>query len=160
MDLFTGPVGSANLAQQVHDYSPGIGPKGLFWIVSVPNDSVDINLDQARASLRLHDVSVTDAHDLANSLTNGQGLPSQGIPPIAPVPATVSFDIEWSGLIAQAKVTNESQTFTGQFIETIATINWSAKQAGFEFTSEAPTPSRNVYSVLAHERNGFFFHPD
>ena len=160
MDIFTGPVGSANLTQQIHDYSPGIGPKGLFWIIPVPNDSVEIDLEEARASLRLRDVPIIDAHDLANALTNGHGLTSPPILPIAPVPASVSFDIEWSGVIAQANVTNEAQNFTGQFIETIATIKWSATQAGFDFMSEAPNPSRNVYSVIGHERNGFFFHPD
>jgi len=121
------------VTQQIHDYSPGIGPGGLFWIIPAPRDSVEIDLDNARASLRLRDVSVLDAHDLANSLTNGHGLVSPPIPPIAPVPATVSFDIEWRDVLSQAKVTNEAANFTGQFIETIATISWSASQAGFSF---------------------------
>jgi len=155
-----GPVGSANLTQQIHDYSPGIGPKGLFWIIAVPNDSVEIDLDQPRASLQLRDVSVIDAHDLANALTNGHGFANPPIPPVAPVLATVSFDIEWSGMIAQANVTNQAANFSGQFIETFATIKWSSTQAGFDFLSEAPNPARNVYSVIGHERNGFFFHPD
>ena len=74
------------------------------------------------------------------------------------VPATVSFDIEWSGVIAREKVTNETQDFTGQFVETVATIKWSASQAGFLFVSEEPNPARNFYSVIGHERNGRFFH--
>src|SRR5215467_11203590 len=138
MDIYTGPVGQANLTQQIHDYSPGIGPKGLFWIIPVSQDSVMIDLDNARASLRLNNVPVIDAHDLANALTGGKGLASPPIPPVAPVPATVSFDIEWSGAISQAKVTNEAQNFTGEFIETTATISWSSSQAGFAFTSETP----------------------
>jgi len=160
MDIYTGPVGQAVLKTQIHDYSPGIGPKGLFWIIPAPRDSVEIDLDSGMASLRLSNVPIIDAHDLANALTNGQGLASQGIPPIAPVPATVSFDIEWSGVISQAKVTNEAENFTGQFIETGATISWSSSQAGFSFVSEAPNPTRNVYSVIGKERNGSFFHPD
>ena len=116
MDIYTGPVGSANVTQQIHDYSPGIGPKGLFWTIPVPDDSVKIDLDNATASLRLNNVAVPDAHDLANSLTNGHGLPSLSIPPIAPVPAMVSFDIEWGGVISQAQVTNEAANFTGQFM--------------------------------------------
>ena len=75
-----------------------------------------------------------------------------------PVPVTVSFDIEWSGVVAWEQVTNEMQDFTGQFVETAATINWSANQAGFLFVSEKPNPARNFYSVIGHERNGFFFH--
>ena len=160
MDIFTGPVGQADLTKQIHDYSPGIGPKGLFWIIPVPRDSVAIDLDAGTASLRLSNVPIIDAHDLANALTNGHGLANPPIPPVAPVPATVSFDIEWSGVISRANVTNEAENFTGQFIETGATISWSSSQAGFSFVSEPPNPARNVYSVIGRERNGFFFHPD
>jgi hypothetical protein len=74
------------------------------------------------------------------------------------VPATVSFDIEWSNVLEQAKVTNEDQGFTGQFWKTGATIKWSSNQAGFSFDSEAPDPARNIYSVIGHIHNGVFFH--
>lgn len=158
MDIFTGPVGSANLNQQIHDYSPGIAPNGLFWVISAPQDVVEINLGLGTASLRMKDLPVPDAHDLANSLTNGRGLPSQGIPPIPPVPATVSFDIEWGGVIAREEISNDAQDFAGQFAKTTATINWSASQAGFLFVSEPPNAARNFYSVIGHERNGVFFH--
>lgn len=157
MDVFTGPVGSANVTQQIHDYSPGISPNGLFWIISAPRDAVQVSLGSGTASLTMSDVPVIDAHDLANSLTNGQGLASLGIPPVAPRPATVSFDIEWSDVIARAEVTNEAQDFTGQFVETSATVNWSANTAGFLFVSEASN-QRSFYSVVGHERNGVFFH--
>lgn len=159
MDIYTGPVGQANLTQQIHDYSPGIGANGLFWVIPVARDSVEIDLDNARASLRLDNVPVMDAHDLANALTNGNGLSKPPIPPIAPVPATVSFDIEWSGLISESKIINEAENFTGHFMETGASISWSASEAGFDFVSEPASPDRNIYSVIGHERNGFFFHP-
>ena len=158
MDIFTGPVGSANVTQQIHDYSPGIAPNGLFWVISAQRDAVEIELDSGRASLQMSDVPVIDAHDLANSLTNGHGLLNPPIPPIPPVPGSVSFDIEWSGVIAREKVTNQAQDFTGQFLETTATIDWSATTGGFHFDSEEPNPARNFYSVLGHERNGIFFH--
>jgi hypothetical protein len=131
----------------------------LFWTIAVPADSVEIDLDNATASLQITDLPIIDAHDLANNLTNGQGFTNPPIPPIAPVPATVSFDIGWSGVVTQAEVTNQAEQFTGQFIETIATIKWSASQAGFDFVSEDPNPARNFYSVIGHERNGVFFHP-
>src|SRR5216683_6083068 len=108
MDIFTGPVGSANVTQQIHDYSPGISLNGLFWLVSAPRDAVQIDLDSGTASLQMANVPVIDAHDLANSLTNGHGLTNPPIPPIAPVPATVSFAIEWSNVIAREQVTNEA----------------------------------------------------
>ena len=145
------------MTQQIHDYSPGIASNGLFWTIAVPADSVAIDLDNATASLRLTDVLVIDAHDLANALTNGQGLANPPIPPIAPVPATVSFNVQWSGVVSQGKVSNPASQFTGEYIETIATIKWSASQTGFDFVSEDPNPARNFYSVIGHERNGVFF---
>ena len=104
-----------------------------------------------------------DAHDLLNNLTGGQGFTGFGlnIPPIVPVPATVSFDIEWSGVIGTAQIVNDMQTFRGNYVRTGATINWSASsQGGFTFQSEAPNPARNRYSVIGHEQNGVFFHPE
>jgi len=101
---------------------------------------------------------VMDAHDLYNNLTNGQGYLPLGIPPAAPVPATVSFDIEWSGMTDRQKVVNVLQNFRGQFVKTGATIDWSAESAGFAFHSESPNPDRNLYSVIGHEQNGVFFH--
>jgi hypothetical protein len=158
MDIFTGPVGSANLTQQIHDYSPGIPPNGLFWLVSAPRDAVRIGANSGTASLRMSDVLIIDAHDLANALTNGRGFASLAIPPIPPTPATVSFDIEWNGVVARAEVTNEAQDFTGEFVETSASISWSARTDGFLFVSEPPNPARSLYSVIGHERNGVFFH--
>jgi len=119
---------------------------------------MEINLGEGMASLRLRDVPVMDAHDLYNNLTNGHGFPPLGIPPVAPVPATVSFDIEWSGIIDSAKVVNVMQNFRGQFVKTGATIDWSAASANFAFQSESPNPARNLYALIGHEQNGVFFH--
>ena len=158
MDLYTGPVGSTKLTQQIHDYSPGIPASGLFWVISAPHDAVQVRLGSGTASVQMSDVPVLDAHDIANALTGGLGSTNPPIPPIAAVPATVSFDIEWSNVLEQAKVTNEMQAFTGQFWKTGATIKWSSNQAGFSFDSEAPNPTRNIYSVIGHEHSGAFFH--
>lgn len=119
---------------------------------------MEIHFGAGEASLRMRDVPVMDAHDLYNNLTGGNGYPPLGIPPIAPVPATVSFDIEWSGITDREKVVNVLQNFRGQFVKTGATIDWSAESAGFAFHSEPPNPDRNLYAIIAHEQNGVFFH--
>jgi hypothetical protein len=158
LDVYTGPVGSANLPQQIHDYNAGISANGLFWVILAPDDVVQVDPGAGRASLHMSNVPVIDAHDLANALTGGKGFSNPPIPAIAPVPAMVSFDVEWGGVIERAIVTNENEDFTGQFVRTGATIAWSSSEAGFQFVSEAPNPTRNVYSVVGHERNGVFFH--
>jgi hypothetical protein len=119
---------------------------------------MEIHFGAGVASLRMRDVPVMDAHDLYNNLTKGQGYPPLGIPPMAAVPATVSFDIEWSGITDREKVVNVMQNFRGQFVKTGATIDWSAESADFAFQSESPNPDRNLYAVIGHEHNGVFFH--
>jgi hypothetical protein len=122
-----------------------------------------VDFDDARATLRVNNLAVFDDHDVANSLTSGLGLPGDlGFPyphidPVQSKRATVSFDIEWSGLLDMAEIHNPQQGFSGSFIQTGATIRWSSSQAGFRFQSEAPNPTRNVFSVMGREKNGVFF---
>ena len=145
------------MLQQIHDYAPTIAPSGLFWTMPLHPDSLQFEFNAARASLHAEGVSVPDAHDLANSLTHGHGLPSMGIPAIAPVPATVSFDVQWSGELDRATIVNDAQNFRGEFIKTGSTIKWSSMQDGFSFESEDPDPSRSFGATIGREKNGVFF---
>jgi len=132
-------------------------------MVEVDDDAVEVDFDSGRARLRVRGLDLYDDHDLANSLTLGLGLPGDmgfpfpAISPVAPVRATVSFDVEWKGIVDTAQIENTTQHFKGAFLSTGATIKWSAKEEGFEFQSEAPDPSRNLISVLGREKNGVFF---
>lgn len=161
--MYTGPVGSAKLTDQIHDYNMHIDSNDVFWMIPVDEDAVDVDFDDGRASLRVRGLSVFDDHDLANSLTLGLGLPGglgfpyPAIPPVAPVHATVSFDIEWNGIVDSAEIHNSAQRFMGSFLSTGATIEWSAKEKGFQFQSEAARADRNLISVLGREKNGVFF---
>lgn len=137
----------------------------VFWMVRVKHSAVEIDFDSQRARLRVRDLDVFDDHDLANSLTQGLGLPNPplvpSLPPIKGVPpvrAKVSFDVEWNGAVDTAEIENSSQKFKGSFLSTGATISWSAEQPGFSFQSDMPPdPKANLLSVLGRERNGVFF---
>src|SRR5262245_38953527 len=120
-----------------------------------PNN-LQVQFNSGRASMHVEGLSVPDTHDLANSLTNGQGYAPLGRPAIAPVPATVSFDVEWSGEISRATVVNEAQNFRGDFIKTGSTMKWSSVQNGFFFDSEEPNPARNLGATIGRECNGVF----
>ena len=91
--------------------------RGIVWLSPTEKDSMEIHFGAGVASLRMRDVPVIDARDLYNNLTNGQGYPPLGIPPVAPVLATVSFDIEWSGITDREKVVNVLQNFPGSVCE-------------------------------------------
>jgi hypothetical protein len=138
---------------------------GMTW--SGPCVRSNRRLTVSRSSrLRVHDLSAFDDHDLANSLTQGLGLPANpaampptpAIPGMFPVRAKVSFDVEWNGALATAEIENKTQQFKGSFVSTGTTISWSAEQSGFRFESDMPPdPKANLISVLGRERNGVFF---
>jgi hypothetical protein len=156
--LYTGPVGSANLTEQIHDYNVHVDRNDVFWMIPVKHAAVKIDFDAEHARLCVSNLNVFDDHDLANSLTQGLGLPSPPIAPAFPVPATVSFDVIWDGALATAQIENASQQFKGTFLSTGATINWSADETGFHFQSDnPPDPKANLISVLGREQNGVFF---
>ena len=164
--MYTGPVGSASLFQQIHDYNVHVDRSDVFWMIPVRHDAVEVDFDGSRARLRVRDLSAFDDHDLANSLKQGLGLPANpaampptpAIPGMFPVHAKVSFDVEWNGVLATADIENKTQMFKGSFLSTGATIGWSAEQAGFRFESDMPPdPKANLISALGRERNGVFF---
>jgi len=161
--LFTGPVGSANLPEQIHDYNVHIDSNQVFWMIRIPHDAVDVQFHKGKAILRVTDLEVFDDHDLANSVTYGLGLPGDlgfpypKIPSAFPVPATISFEVKWDGALDTAQIHNDAQRFQGSFLRTETTIRWSSQQQGFVFESEPPDPTRNLISVLGRERNGAFF---
>jgi hypothetical protein len=156
--VYTGPVGSASLAQQIHDYNVHVDRNDVFWMIPVRHDAVEVDFDDARASLRVRGLHAFDDHDLANSLTQGLGLPNPPIAGVFPVRAKISFDVEWDGALAMAQIENNSQHFKGSFLSTGATISWFAEQPGFRFQSDTPPdPKANLISVLGREQNGVFF---
>src|SRR5215467_12563332 len=99
-------------------------------MIPTRHDAVEVDFDSGRARLRVRDLSLFDDHDLANSLTQGLGIPTPAIPGVLPVRATVSFDVEWDGTLATAEINNAAQHFQGTFLSTGATITWSAEQPG------------------------------
>ena len=127
-------------------------------MIPVRQGAVEVDFDGSRARLHVRDLDVFDDHDLANSLTQGLGIPSPPIPGVFPVHAKVSFDVEWNGALEMAQIENSTQHFKGSFLKTVTTISWSAEQPGFTFQSDTPPdPNANLISVLGREKNGVFF---
>jgi hypothetical protein len=142
MDLYTGPVGVG----QVHDYSPGIPPSGLFWTQPIPRHDVRVDFDDGKASCHVSNLSELDAGNILNALDGGPTKPS-----------TVSFDMRWFATGDPMHITDPVHGFTGKFFISNLTIEWSAKDEGFRFDSDPADTSVNVMSVFGRERNGVFF---
>src|SRR5260370_6690672 len=119
LDLYKGQVVPAN---QIHDFNPGIAASGLFWTIRVPDESVEVDLEDATASMDLNDVEVRDFGTIVNSLMHG---PS--------VPADVSFHVRWSGVKNPGHLHHEENEVDPRVIEDQATIPLSAPRQDFQF---------------------------
>jgi hypothetical protein len=89
---------------------------------------------------------VEDYFTLSNALVDGHH-----------VPATVSFELRWSGVIKRVHTRDDTNHFVGDYIEDTATIRWSAKEEGFLFVSDPAHASTTVFAEIGSERNGVFF---
>jgi hypothetical protein len=144
-------VGQSGSAQ-THDFDAGIRPypNGLFWTLALSRSSVTVNLDAATASMRVSNLAVLDYFTIPNALTNGQLVGP-------PVPATVSFDLQWSGATRQVRERTAAETYVANLIYTNARLAWSAQEAGFSFVSAPANTSTSLFAAIGKERDGSFF---
>jgi hypothetical protein len=146
LDLFT-----PQFAAQVHDFNPGIQKSGLFWTAKVPAGSTTIDLAGGTATFRMKNMAILDYQNFVNSVGDQN-------PPLPLIPSAVSFDVQWKAKPGAqlTSITDATNRFTGTFLDSSATITWSASQSGFTFTS-SPASSTTVSGVIGQERNGIFF---
>jgi hypothetical protein len=131
------------LTVQLHDFNGGIQPSGLFWIVQVPDDALEIE-DQT-ATLNIERASVLDDF--------------QFFAP-ASVPATVSYRITWTAtgptqhFQPQSSDPTDPTNFAADFRPATATITFSASELGFSVTGTGT--SEGIFAEMGRERNGLF----
>ena len=118
----------------------------MFWTIRVPDDSVEVDLDDARASIDLRDVEIRDFFNFPNFLNGG---PS--------VPADVSFHVRWSGVNQRTHLHDNQKKFDAQLIVDTATMAWSAHRKDFTFESDPAHTSFSLFAAIGRERNGVFF---
>lgn len=145
MDLYNGAV---SLANQIHDFNPGIRESGLFWTAPVNEDALQVDFKAGKATLALSDFDIEDYGNLENALKDGPE-----------VDASVSFNMTWTATGDPFNVSDPVHAFAGRFSLATVDITWSATAPhGFEFTS---SPGITQFkSVFGRERNGMFFSED
>ncbi len=139
-------MGPSGPGKQIHDFNPGIAKNGLFWTTRVRDATVQVNDDHDRAILDVSGLDIEDYGDVVNALQEG---PS--------VPATVSFVVRWHDEIKRYFLRDVTNRFLGHFVQTDASIRWSAREEGFRFVSDPADTSTASFAVLGFERNGKFF---
>ena len=138
--------------QQVHDFNPGIGPNGLFWLLQVPDDAVKINHDTLTISLR--NVSVVDQFQFPGGAGNNLG--------VAGVPATVSFDITYakSGMPRQVQPTSADPlspfNWAGEMWTATNSGTFSLAYNDRSFSAKGSFSSSGNFGEMGTERNGSF----
>jgi hypothetical protein len=142
------PDAVGDLFQQVHDFEPGIAPSGLFWTVPVSPSSIIVNPETGTATLRVRDLAVPDFHDFLNA--------------IGPTPTTmashVSFEVRWSGGRVKTPVNDSTFDFSGTFIESDATIEFTARNDASSVVYRSdPAGQHSQAAGVGRERNGVFF---
>src|SRR5262245_11488646 len=107
-----------------------------------------VRADVARgtATMRATGVAMPDVRDNESSIVGGPR-----------VPATVSFDVEWSTPLARALLRNEAEAWGGEYAETESRIAWSARQEGFAYQSAPLRTSTSVWGVVGRQRSGAYF---
>jgi hypothetical protein len=131
---------------QVHDYAPHISSTGLFWLFEMPPAGVRADVARGTAVMRASNVAMPDARNNEGSIVGGPW-----------VPATVSFDVEWSTPLARATRRNEAGAWGGEYAETQSRIAWSARQEGFAYQSDPIGTSTSVWGVVGRQRSGAYF---
>lgn len=144
-----------NFTTQAHDFDLGIQSDGLFWTTpkGIPASSVSAHPGAGSASMVVTDLTAIDFHSIPNALFGGAFTGSE--------PAKVSFEVHWSGVTNRGSISDATNGFALQFVETDVKVQWSATNlgTGFFFTSDLATSKTSVdpFNMLAHEQNGAFF---
>jgi hypothetical protein len=148
---------------QLHDLNPGFGPDlggGLrtFWTAAIPDSDVTVQFAAGKAEMNVQNLPLQDRFNIPNSVSPSWDTNFD--------PATVSFDVVWSGPITRrlsfTDSTNVDQ-FTGSYVENQVTVTWSGTNlaTGFSFTANPGTFATSSvdggFAELGHEQNGSFF---
>lgn len=141
---------------QVHDFNPGIGVNGLFWIIQIPDNAVTVTDDTLTISLK--NVAVVDQLTFPNP--GGANLGTSG------VPATVSFSITYqkSGMARQVRATSADPLSPFNWAGTM----WTATNSGTfslayndgSFSAQGSFASAGNFGEMGTERNGSFVRRD
>jgi hypothetical protein len=145
IDLYDPRVGSG-FVRQLHDFNPGITPNGVFWIVSVPDDAVEIKGDSL--TLTLKDVSTVDQLQFPG----GTGT--------APVKVTLKAIYTKIGSPRRVRPTSHDPlspfNWAGEMWMAINSGTFSVKYTDGSFSASGDFSSSGSFGEMGTERNGSF----
>ena len=130
----------------MHDFNPGNAPNGVFWIVQIPDDALQITGDTV--TIHLQDVAVVDQFKFPGGTGN--------------VPASVSFDITYtkSGMPRRVRPTSNDPlspfTWSGKMWMATNSGTFSVAYNDGSFSAQGSFSSSGNFGEMGTERNGSF----
>jgi hypothetical protein len=139
-----------------------LSPTNVFWVGSIPEGSVHVDLDEGTASLHVENLCVYDAFTVANSIL-GVNRPVNQVKGIIN-----SLKIDWSGVIQRDTANQSMNKMRGRFVQNTARIAVTATTPktmvttlsnghGFRFVSNPPSTSVSNFAEIGQEWNGIYF---
>jgi hypothetical protein len=144
---------------QVHDFSPWTLPNGLFWIVKVPDDEVQITEDTI--TVDLENVPTVDAFSFPPPPV---ARPENGISPYKLIPARVSFHVvykrkkpeKWRRIHRGSRDPLSPLNWAGKMWDATNTGNFSVMYNDKTFSAHGNFESGLNFGEMGTERNGVF----
>lgn len=131
---------------QLHDFNPGITPNGVFWIVSLPDDAVEIHGNSL--TIRFKDVPTVDQLQFPG----GTGT--------APVAVTFEATYTTTGSPRRVRPTScdplSPFDWAGKMWDATNSGTFSVRYADGSFTASGSFSSAGQFGEMGTERNGSF----
>jgi hypothetical protein len=130
----------------LHDFNPGITANGVFWIVPVPDDAIEITADSI--TLNLQNVAVVDQFQFPGGTGN--------------VPATFTYSATYVKSGAPRVVVPKSHdplsplNWAGKMWAAINSGTFSVAYSDGSFSAQGSFDSTGNFGEMGTERNGRF----
>ena len=140
-------------------------PNGLFWIVKVPDDAVQIGPDGNTLTIHLRNVPVVDAFSFPPPVPSNFAADEVNISPYPLIRARASFDIVYSKTMGTERRVQPATD------DPLSPLNWAGKMwdatnsGSFSvayddgtFSASGTFASSGNFGEMGTEGNGFFVH--
>jgi hypothetical protein len=140
-------------------------PNGLFWIVKVPDDAVQISADGNTLTIHLENVPVVDAFSFPPPVPSNIASDEVDISPYQLVRARASFDVTY------VKKKGTERRIRPATDDPLSPLNWAGKMwnatnsgkfsVAYDdgtFSASGTFNSSDNFGEMGTERNGFFVH--
>jgi hypothetical protein len=121
----------------------------LFWTIPASPSTIEFNPNTGHAIMRARHLAVPDYGNFFNAVS-----PS---PDPAPISSHVSFEVTWPGHGEVRVVDSDEFDFSGRFVVSDATIDFTAANDGSDVVYRSNADGQVSFDAgVGRERNGIF----